>query len=174
MEDGSPAVDQFGRLSKHWAGPYGFALDFRIEHEGGAAFLRSVGIRQTEIDGVAEIVRGKTETKTSRIGARAALRGMYAALHLSTDLFGTCPERRRQSALARQRGDKSALGSLGEKAQRAIEARLAAAVWPRDHIEPAERDNEIPQRAIIGDGERGQHQDLAGRRTCVSGPTSVA
>src|SRR5579872_3548120 len=85
---------------------------------------------------------------------------MDAALHIAADLFRPGPKCRRQPAFSRQRSYEAALRGLGEQAQRAIEARLAAAIRPGHDIEPAERDDEIAQGAVVGDGERGEHRGI--------------
>ena len=83
---------------------------------------------------------------------------MLALAHGATIFSGPAHSVEAQAALACERRDDAALRRLGEQTQRAIETRLAAAVRARDHVQRAERHDEIAQRAVVGDGECRDHR----------------
>jgi len=50
-----------------------------------------------------------------------------------------------------------ALRGFREQAQRAIQVGFAAAVGAGDQVQARHRHDQVAQRAVIGDGEGGQH-----------------
>ncbi|KGW49505.1 hypothetical protein Y049_429 [Burkholderia pseudomallei MSHR684] len=155
-------VDEQRRRARHRPAPDALALDDRIEPERGCAVER----RQPEIDRIAEILAREAELQAhGRVAHRARHRHVPRE-HPAREPFGARPQRRRQPALARERRNHAALRGIREQAQRTIQARLAAAVRPGDHVERSERHDQLAQRAVVGDGEcgEGRHREIDGRK----------
>src|SRR5262249_54121364 len=65
---------------------------------------------------------------------------------------------RAESAFRRERAHDAALRDIGQEAQRAIEARLSAAVRTGDDVQRPQGEHDIAQRAVSGNGELGEHE----------------
>ncbi len=149
---GAFAVHQQGCRAVAGPGPDALALDLRVEGEG-----RVRGCRQAQGDGVAEVLAGEAQAQAHHLAARAALDRHLAALHAPADLFRPGPDGRLQAAVAGQRVDHPAARRLGQQAQGAVQVGLAAAVGAGDQVQPAERDHQVVDGAVVADGEGMQH-----------------
>ena len=132
----------------HWLS----RLDLRIARE-----CDEEGIRQAEIDGVAVVLAGEAELQADRRLAHGALNRLLASLHRARERFRPGPQCRMQAALGGERLDDAALRDVRQQPQRAIKARLAAAVRAGHHIERAKPEPDVAQRSIAGNGELGDH-----------------
>ncbi len=158
LDDGSRAVGERGGRAQDRAAPDGLALDLRVEVEHRRRLARARGgARVPEVHRVAELVAREAQLQTDRARADRALHGMSALAHGAADRLRARPQHRRQPALLRERGHGTAARGLGEQAQRAVEARLARAVRPRDHVQSRQRDDQAAQGAVVLDGEGADH-----------------
>lgn len=73
-------------------------------------------------------------------------------------LRGARPQRRGESALAGEGGDRAAPRGVGEQPQCAVQARLAGAVRARDHVQAAQGDGQFAQGAVVLDCQGGDHR----------------
>ncbi|MNJ49388.1 hypothetical protein D3C77_446140 [compost metagenome] len=144
--------------------PDAFALDLRVEGEARRNRCTNAGehevpagCRQAKAYGITEILAGKAQAQTFGLLARTTLDGHFAAAHASADTLGACPEGRFQSAFAGQRIDDAALGGFSEQAQGFVQVGLAAAVGAGDEVQPRQRQHQVIDRAVVGNGQCGQH-----------------
>ncbi len=130
------AVYQQRRRPQQRAAPDAFALYHRVERK-----RRLLGRGQAEIHRIAKLIAGKAEPQIDRLAAARALHRLVARQHAARETLGTGPERRRQTAFARQRANHATARRLRQQAQGAIHAGLAASVRPGDDIQRAKRHN---------------------------------
>ncbi len=147
----APLGDGIG-AAEALAGPEDFRLDHGIETEG-----RPARHGMAEVDGISEGFAGKAELHRDRPAPRLPLDGHAPLAHGPADLGRPGPERGGKSALQRQRLYDPALADLGQEAECPVEAGLAAAVRTGDDGERAQRQHEIVERAVAGDGNRREH-----------------
>jgi len=80
-----------------------------------------------------------------------------AGFHSARQRFRTRPQRRVEAAFTRECADDSTARRVRQQPQSAIQIRLAGTVRARDDVQSPERQHDLADRAVVGDGERGQH-----------------
>ncbi|MDX2153643.1 MAG: hypothetical protein SFV54_23070 [Bryobacteraceae bacterium] len=133
--------------------PDAFAFDVGIQAEE-----RLAGARQAEVDEVAVRIGREAEAEPDRTLSGGSLHGVVTPLHGGCRHLGARPEGGGKAALAGEGLNHIALRGVGEQAHGAIEIRLAAAVSAGDKVEAAERQDQVAEGAVAGDGEGGQHR----------------
>ena len=137
----------------HLAVPDRFPLDLRILPEHGPRHRR----RQAEVDGVAEVVADEAEAQVDAVLARPALHRVVALLDEPRELLRTGPQHGFHTTFRGDGFDRRPEGGLREQPQATVEVRFAAAVGAGDDVERLERQNEIPKRTVVRDGQGVQH-----------------
>jgi hypothetical protein len=105
----------------------------------------------------------ETTTIWERFEAAAIRRASGASssgCRLVRNRLGSGPQGGLQAAFLGKGLDDPALGDLRQKLQRPIETGLAAAIGAGDDGEFAERQSDIAQRSIAGDGKSRHHDRL--------------
>ena len=117
-------------------------------------------LRQTQRDRIAEIFPGKPQAQAFDAVSHGRLDRDFAITHASGDVFRPGPEGRIQSTLAGQCIDHAALSGFRQQAQRAVEVGFTAAVGAGDQVQPAQRNHQFIDRAVIGHREGFEHGKL--------------
>ena len=119
---------------------------FRLDH--GIAAEQAARDRQAEVDRIAVCLGREAQLQADRRLAHSALHGLLSALHAVRELLGPRPQHGRNAAFERERRDDAALRDIGQQPQRAIEARLAAAVGAGHDGQRLDLQPHVAQRAI--------------------------
>jgi len=150
---GAATAGNFIGTAQELAGPKRFGLDFRILVEQGTARR----LRQAEIDRVPVILVGKSQFQGDPVSANHTLDRHVAGFHGPRESFGPGPERRLQSPLQSQCGDRPTLGNIGKEPDGLVEAGLAGAVGAGDNRQAFQRDHQVAQGSVAGNGKSKNH-----------------
>src|SRR5262249_17456236 len=140
------------RTREPFARPQTLGLDFGIGGEH-----RARGNRQAEIDGVAVVFAGKAQPQADGPLANRALDRVLAGPDRAPEAFRARPERRADPALGGERLDPPALSDVGQKPERPVEARFAAAIGAGHDVQRPQPDPDVPEGAIPSNGKPGDH-----------------
>ena len=130
---------------------------------GSCAKAELEGGGKAKIDRVSELIARKAQAQAHDPFPRCSLNGMLASEHRPRDRLWSGPERGLKAAFTSQRRDDPSLSCLRQQTKRAIEIRFAASVGTRHEIQPLQRNDDLTEGAIAGDGEGREHC----RRRCL-------
>ncbi|MNZ50481.1 hypothetical protein D3C78_682690 [compost metagenome] len=151
------AIHQQAGRTVHGSGPDTFSFDLGVQRK--VRDVIRLRHRQSQCDRVAEVFTGKAQAQTHGRLTDAAFNLNFTITHAPGEGFRPGPEGRIQTSFTGQGIDHAALGGFRQQAQRTVQVGLAAAVGAGDQIQPAQRDHQFVDRAVIGHREGREHVD---------------